>query len=191
MNVAISPLDDLEQRGWRIEPSGETVELTAGVWAPVVVHAAGPLGGVPDGVVDGKGEGFRLELEARYDAERGSYLLRRFEIIAPDGDEVTGLLLRGIAPLRVMRWVLPRSWYVLPRRTEPSPGTPTTYAFRFMAPEQERDDGLAATIEDAAMVYRLAEIVREPAAKAVAETLGLQTRTATNWIARAREKGLL
>lgn len=43
----------------------------------------------------------------------------------------------------------------------------------------------------AALAYRVAEITGENPALAVAETLGLKQRTATNWVARAREAGYL
>ena len=43
----------------------------------------------------------------------------------------------------------------------------------------------------AAMVYRIAEISGENPAQAVAESLDLKTRTATNWVKRARAEGFM
>lgn len=56
-------------------------------------------------------------------------------------------------------------------------------------------DGLTLDTSDslllAATAYRVAEISNENAALAVAETLGLKQRTATNWIVRARDAGFM
>jgi hypothetical protein len=47
------------------------------------------------------------------------------------------------------------------------------------------------TLHLTALVYRIAEISNENPALAVAETMGLKQRTATNWIARARASGYM
>lgn len=188
-------MTDLHERGWsltpvpdlysdKLPPSVVTVELVPGVVVPAKVVAAGPA---LDTEVS---QSLRIELEARFDVWSGTYLLRRLSLIAQDGTEVNGVLLREIAPLRLMRWLLPRTFQVDRQQL-------SVYVVDYIAPEirEVRDaQGVARlkpTLQDAAMVYNIARAVRDAPAKAVAETLGLQTRTATNWLLRAREAGLL
>lgn len=182
---------DVTDRGWTLQVSSETVEPIPGVSAPCVVHANGPVAALPAHLASGVDEaekGMKLEIEATFDEEQGRYLLRRLGVMAPAEGEVTGTLLRQIAPLGLVRWLVPRTFTMTLETFGP-------YVANFVTPEGRPvlDSGSSSTasLKDAAMVYRLAEVVREPPAKAVAESLGLQTRTATNWIVRARKQGLL
>ncbi|MDP5226912.1 MULTISPECIES: hypothetical protein [Arthrobacter] len=197
--MPITPLTDLDQRGWMVQPQltwdqklpdgPDAVQLIPGVVGPEWMRAEGPFRTLPQsaGEAGGADLDVQVALEARFDRDRGCYLLRSLTVEAPDGSEVTGVLLREIAPLRIMRWVLPRTFQVEQDKL-------SVWVSAFIAPEvaaQATDPRPEAALEDAATVYRLAEVVREPPAKAVADALGLQTRTATNWIVRARKQGLL
>src|SRR5699024_7616535 len=198
VDVPITPITDLTNRGWTVSPEladlpqtqDGAIELSPGVVGPLSVRAEGPFRTVPLGPTADVTEqelGAYIELEARHDQESGCYLLHRLSVTAPSGAEVTGVLLREVAPLRIMRWVLPRTFRIDADRISP-------HVVGFIAPEMvglQPDPTPEPSLADAATVYRLAEIVREPPAKAVADALGLQTRTATNWIARARKQGLL
>lgn len=196
--MPITPITDLTNRRWTASPEladlpqtpDGTIELIPGVVGPLNVRAEGPFRTVPLGHAEGVSEqemDAHIELEACHDPERGCYLLHKLSVTAPAGTEVTGVLLREVAPLRIMRWVLPRTFKIDADRISP-------HVVGFIAPEMvglQPDPTPEPSLADAATVYRLAEIVREPPAKAVADALGLQTRTATNWIARARKQGLL
>lgn len=182
---------DVTERGWSLEVSPEKVEPIPGASAPAVIQAHGPVDTLPARLADGvDGEGKRavLEIEAVFDQQQGRYVLRRLAVTAAGGSEVTGTLLRQIAPLSLMRWIVPRT-FTMPLATF------SASVANFVTPEgrvpQDSGGDSSASLKDAATVYRLAEVVREPPAKAVAEALGLQTRTATNWIVRARKQGLL
>lgn len=191
--MPITPETDLREREWHVDESGALVEVHPGVAIPTCVRAWGPLSGVPSGGVGGSSlddGGFRLEIEAVYSRPLGHYTLRCFSLTAPEDAEVTGVLLRTITPLGVMRWVLPRTF-----RLDAS--ALSVSVVDFVAPELkphriEEPAGGSVSIDltDVGTVYRLATIVRYPPAKAVGETFGLQARTATNWIARARALGL-
>lgn len=187
-----TPETDLRERKWQVEGSDGITEVHPGVALPLLVRAGGPLLGMPSDdagspVIDG---GFRLEVEAAYSQPLGHYRLRSFSLIAPEDDEVTGVLLRTVTPLGVMRWILPRTFQF-------DASVLSASVLGFVAPElkpnrREETDGGATGIDlaDVGTVYRLATIVRYPPVKAVAETFGFQTRTASNWIARARAQAL-
>lgn len=168
------------------------MELIPGVVAPKIVRSAGPLGTLPPGmagdVTEQEGSA-AIDVRAAYDADRRQYLLQHLGVTLEGGGEVTGVLLRKIAPLSIMRWVVPLTFLMEIR-------THSRWVMRFANPignarNTPTGPDETASLQDAASIYRLAEILREPPAKAVAETLGLQKRTATNWLSRAREQGLL
>ncbi|WP_193072451.1 hypothetical protein [Brevibacterium sp. FME37] len=182
---------DITERGWSLHVSSESVEPIPGVSAPCVVHANGPVDTLPPHLASGIDEtdkGVALEVEATFDEEQGRFLLRRLGVAAPVEGEVTGILLRQIAPLGLVRWLVPHTFTMTLESFGP-------YVANFVTPDVQPavEPGVSskASLRDAAMIYRLAEVVREPPVKAVAESLGLQTRTATNWIVRARKQGLL
>lgn len=186
--MPITPASDVEQRGWSVETTG-SVQAQSGVRIPVTVNAHGPLNSAPGGVA--QQTEFELRVEASFDPDLGHYLLRGFCVTAPAGDEVTGTLLRGIAPLAVLRWILPRTF-------ELDHSALTAAVINFVAPELRdvRDpDGIekrsAVDPKDVATIYALASIVRYPPAKAVAEAFEFPSRTASNWIARARATNLI
>ncbi|WP_374460060.1 hypothetical protein [Microbacterium sp.] len=186
--MPITPESDVEQRGWTVETAG-SVQAQSGVTIPVTVDAQGPLKSAPGGLA--QQEGFELRMQASFNPDRGHYLLRGLSLKALAGDEVTGTVLRGIAPLAVLRWILPRTF-------ELNHSALTAAVVNFVAPELRdvRDpDGLekirSVDLKDVATIYSLASIVRYPPAKAVAEAFEFPSRTASNWIARARAANLI
>ncbi len=190
--MPITPETELRERGWHVVCDDHELDIHPGVAVPVAVQAHGPLSQIPG--VSGAGastlDGFRLEAEAVFEDSQGLYLLRRCSLVAPDGAEVTGQLLRSVAPLSVLRWILPRTF----RLTEQAL---TNAVVDFIAPElkqfrieQRGHNASGIELTDVGTVYKLAGAVRYPPARAVAETFNLQPRTATNWITRARAAGL-
>lgn len=190
--MPITPETDLRERNWHVDGASEHIDVHPGISIPLHVRAEGPLSGVPSADSSGVAldVGFRLEVEAAFSQSLGHYTLRSFSLVAPEDEEVTGVLLRTLTPLGVMRWILPRTF----RLDASALSVPVA---DFVAPElksyridQPGRGSVGIELADVGTVYRLATIVRYPPAKAVAETFGLQARTATNWIARARTLGL-
>lgn len=193
ITVPITPETDIAERGWSIDRGPDSYVIHPGVSAPTIVRAWGPLVNVP-GVQASNcdvRDGSVLEVEVHLDDAGGGYRLRRVTVTAAQRAEVSGSLLRAVAPLTVMRWVLPRTFQL--------EGDALSYAVvAFVAPEfrqyrpQLGDTKVSSVhLADVGTVYRLASVVRYPPAKAVAETFNLHARTATNWIVRAREANLL
>ena len=177
---------------WKVVGSGALIQVHPGVAIPSIVRAGGPLSSVPSGERGDSAfsEGFHLDIEASYGQALGHYTLRSFSVVAPENEEVTGVLLRTLTPLAVLRWILPRTFQLEASALSVS-------VTDFVAPELKRqrietpnEKSAGIDLADVGTVYRLAAIVRYPPAKAVAETFGLEARTATNWIARARAVGL-
>ena len=189
--MPITPETELRERDWHVSASHGLIDVHPGIAIPRLVRAGGPLSRVPSADVGGAAldEGFQIEIEAVYSQLLGYYTLRSFCLVAPEDEEVTGVLLRTVTPLGVMRWILPRTFQL-------DASALSVAVVDFVAPElkpyRKAPNGGSVSIDltDAGTVYRLAKIVRYPPAKAVAETFCLQARTATNWIARARAVGL-
>lgn len=192
--MPITPETDIRDRNWNVRGTGRRIRVRPGVLISSLVRAHGPLSTVPAAppAVSGttSSAGFRLEIEAVYSTALGHYTLRSCSLRAADEEEVTGAVLRTVTPLGLMRWMLPRTF-------EFDGSALSVPVADFVAPElkqyrSERSLGQSTSIElgDVGTVYCLATIVRYPPAKAVAETFGLQPRTATNWILRARAMGL-
>ena len=191
---------------WKIEPSEQEVIILPTVHAPLRVQAHGSLRRVmrfllaEEQHLDDSPEGRTvIGIEATYNEELRHYMLDHLSVSAPEGGEVTGVLLREVAPQRIMRWALAQAV----RYSRDDDGAPyiSTWACDYLAPGTAGSDDLktlpikggptAENIKAVSEVYRIAEAIRDAPAKAVADTMGLQQRTATNWINRAREEGLL
>lgn len=188
--MPISPETDLVERGWCLDEAGSLIEVRTGVEVPEIVRAHGPLGGVPTIATSSIGGAFEVRVEAAYSSTHGHYVLRELSLTAPDDGDITGVLIRAVPPLEVMRWILPRTFTL-------DDSVASAAVVDFIAPEIKPHRGhsrhsphAAPTVSDVGTIYRLATIVRYPPAKAVAEACGMQPRTATNWIARARHLGL-
>lgn len=191
--VPITPETDIEERGWSIDLGSDSYVVHPGVSAPAIVRAWGPLVNLP-GVQASDSEvrdGSVLEVEAHLDDAGGSYRLYRVTVMAAQGAEVSGTLLRAVAPLSVMRWVLPRTFQLDGDALSDAVVAFVAPEFRQYRPPLGGGKGSSVDVADVGTVYRLASVVRYPPAKAVAETFGLHARTATNWIVRAREANLL
>lgn len=193
-DMPVTPENDISDRDWHVRGTGRPIKVHPGVMISEVVRAHGPLLTVPtnDLATSGAatGEDFRLEIEAIYSSNLGHYLMRSFALHAEPEYEVTGALLRTVAPLGVMRWLLPRTFEI-------DASALSVPVADFIAPElaqyRQTSNGSAGSImlKDVGTVYSLARAVRYPPAKAVAETFNLQARTATNWILKARTNGFI
>lgn len=199
-----TPRSDLEAREWEARAvtatggvTAETVHIVSGVRAPAEVVASGPVATVPPAEARSeRGTSPQLWIRATYSRERAMYQVRELRVTAADDEDVTGTVLRDIAPQRLLRWILPRMFEV-------DEETMSYGVLLFIAPDLEEVVQLRESLQrsgrtprpdmlrDAATIYQLAEAVHEPPLRAVAETLGMTTRTASRWIASARELGLM
>lgn len=194
--MPVTPETDINDRGWVVEGAGELLRVYPGIAIAPVVRAKGPLasapvGGDPAVTTTTHAGNYLLAIEAAYAENLGHYTLRTLALEAAGDDDVTGAVLRTVAPLAVMRWFLPRTFEIEPSKL-------SVPVVDFIAPELKQyrrpstvRQAPGFALEDIGTIYSVARIVRYPPAKAVAETLELQQRTATNWIAKARSKGLL
>lgn len=171
-----------------METSGDSILVPPGIALRSTIEGSLPVGETdvgalgPRDIVDVK---FRLE----YSAASGTYEIASFGIDRRDASvEISGALWRTVRVHSIVRtaielalpfWAqaIPRARF---RRRDGVLKDPPRF-------EPSDPDGLLL----AAMAYRVAEITSENPALAVAETLGLKQRTATNWIVRAREAGYL
>ena len=171
-----------------VQASEATVVVPPGIALPLSITGSLPVGDAdvgalgPSEIVEAK---FRLE----YSEALGRYEIASFGLDrGAAATEITGVLWRTVRVHSIVRTAIELglpSWAqaiararfrrrdgVLRNPPEFSPSDP---------------DGLLL----AALAYRVAEITGENPALAVAETLGLKQRTATNWITRSREAGYL
>lgn len=191
---------------WVVKASSETARILPSVSAPLRVQAHGSLRRVMklafldeqylDNSVVGRTV---IGIEASYSEAHGHYRLEHLSVTAPEDEEVTGVLLREVAPQRIMRWALAQAI----KYTNDDDGTPyiSRWARDYLTPQLGGSDNVkmlpaegGPTVENikaVAEVYRIAEVIRDAPAKAVADVMGLQQRTATNWINRARAEGFL
>ncbi|MBO0981615.1 hypothetical protein [Microbacterium sp. SD291] len=171
-----------------VRTSGKGILVPPGIrLRPTIVAAIPtPLGGL--GPEDDEGlarANFRLE----YSEAKGRYEIAAFGIDRRSTPiEITGAFWRTVRVHSIVRpaielalpsWTWPISALRTPRVSDEPIGAP-----RF---EAQPEDGLLL----AATAYRIAEISNENPALAVAETLGLKQRTATNWVQRARAAGYM
>jgi hypothetical protein len=121
-------------------------------------------------------------VEADYDETAGRYRIRKVEVEAIDGHELTGTELRKIRVADVLRDGVQRQftgelWPVISRR-----GTDALEVSQ--GPTNE-------TLKLVALVYRLALVVGDGPTNTVADQLGIPRSTAGRWVTRARDRGLL
>ena len=190
--MPITPETDIADRGWSVEVSGSAHRVHGGVTLRETIEIRGPLSTLP--AVEESGlpnvEGYQLRAVAAYDYGSMYYLMRVFELTAPEHQEVTGVHTRAIGPLRVLRWALPRTFEV-------DEGLLSQPVVDFVAPELKAhrlrshpESRKKIELADVGTVCRLATIVRYPPSRALSEVYGFQPRTSTNWILRARTAGL-
>ncbi len=128
---------------------------------------------------------FRLE----YSATTRRYEIAAFGLDRRKADiEITGALLRTVKVHAIIRTAID---VTLPDWLRPLTELRASAARgeRTPLPPVARSNPDAMLIT--AAIYRIAEIANENPALAVAETLDLKTRSATNWIHTARNAGLL
>jgi hypothetical protein len=183
---------DLSVTRWDGYASPVTVSVSPGLELPIWVKSKGPLSRIEDGAdvgTESDGQDAWLNLEAVFDSTQGRYLLSELTLKAPEGEEITGTLLRRIPAQRLLRWVVPR---VIRQATDNAAVDAYQFPETGSRPEERAQRGPAdEDLRAAATIYRMAEVVSDPPAKAVATAFGLEKRTATNWISKARSRGFL
>jgi hypothetical protein len=129
-----------------------------------------------------------LEMHAVYDDEHEVFRIRKLTVDGSfdDAAEINGALMRA---LRIQQWmqlgtvsaaIIPNGHY-----------HPETIAAEADELERARRRGPSERILwSVAFVYKSADIRTLNAAEAVVQAFGIQKRTATNWIRRARELGM-
>lgn len=174
--------------GKLVKSSGPVLLVAPGIPLKSLVEAALPVENVYVGGLSGRevaNAKFRLE----YSEAAGRYEIASFGIDRLNSTtEITGAFWRTVRvhsivgaaiEMSLPAWTgsIVRTWH---RRRAGVLANPPQFT-------SSDPDGLLL----AATVYRIAHVSNENPALAVAETLGLKQRTATNWIARAREAGFL
>lgn len=171
-----------------IETSGDTIVVPPGIELRSVITGSFPVGRDDVGAL-AEHEFVEANFRLEYSATARTFEIASFGLDRKDAaTEISGALWRTVRvhsiirtaiELSLPRWIaeLPRARF---RRRDGILKDPPVY-------EPSDPDGLLL----AALAYRVAEITGENPALAVAETLGLKQRTATNWVARARDAGYL
>lgn len=169
-----------------ISTRGHSILVPPGISVKPIVEAAIRVGADEVGAFEGA-ERATANLRLEYSMDAGRYEIASFGIDRGDLPlEVSGALWRtvrvhAIASIAISRalplWTIPLS-VLRQRRTAGTLTGPVDFH-----PTDE------STLLLTAVTYRIAEISSETPALAVAETMGLKQRTATNWIARARAAG--
>jgi DNA-binding transcriptional ArsR family regulator len=128
-----------------------------------------------------------LELTVRFDEEHLVYRLVKLSIDGSRGDaaEVTGALLRSLPIQRILRLVAERAV------TFPDEYNPKHHELSAELEIARRRGPTERLLWSVAFVYRAADIRSASAALEVSERFGLGPRTASNWIRRARDAGML
>jgi hypothetical protein len=171
-----------------VKTSGASILVPPGISIKPVINATLPVSGMDIAAVP-RGVAVHAKFRLEYSADAGHYEVASFGIDRADAPlEVNGAFWRTVRVQSIVRSVIE---VALPIWTQPivemrgARGVRIDYRTPDYSPGDP--DGHLLT----AVVYRVAEISSENPALAVAETLGLKQRTATNWIQRAREAGYL
>ncbi|GAA1944874.1 hypothetical protein [Microbacterium deminutum] len=168
-----------------VRQSGSSIVVPPGISVKPVIDATIP---VATGGVGALREGDLAHATCRleYSESAGRYEIAAFGLDRRQAEiEITGALWRTVRVQEIIQTVIDIS---LPLWTRPISDLRRDHSVT------ARDiPGLEGGSPDAilltAVAYRIAEISNENPALAVAETLGLKQRTATNWIQRARTDG--
>jgi hypothetical protein len=128
-----------------------------------------------------------LELMVRFDEEHLVYRLVKLSVDGSRGDaaEVTGALLRSLPIQRILRIVAERTV------TFPDEYSPQHLELSAELETARRRGPTERLLWAVAFVYRSADIRNASPALEVSERFGLGPRTASNWIRRARDAGML
>lgn len=169
--------------------SGRSVMVPPGLSLKPIINASIPVA-VGDHVARSEDELAHAEFRLEYSANSGRYEIASFGIDRRSTPiEITGALWRTVRVHETIRMAIDLA---LPFWTHPvsmlrAIRSNPENSVDFFADDLADDDGLLL----AALVYRIGQISNEKPALAVAETLALKQRTATNWIQRARNAGYM
>ncbi len=205
--------------GWewvKTESPEEQVQLASGVWAPAQIVAQGPYTETPPGegarlpeepvsylYVPGEPaeppepeedilDAVWLRVHTEFSQRTSSYVLRGLLVDVGKGTDLTGVLLRRVAPESILRWLLPHALLVDPLGT--SPGVARYLGNRRAAEQQPplgKQQHIRLSREELAEVYRVAQAVRDNPTQAIADLTGVSARSTRDRIATARRQGLL
>lgn len=171
-----------------IRLSGRSILVPPGLSLKPIIEAD-MLVGRDDIVGLEEDEWARVRLRLEYSSDAGRYEIAEFALDRGQLPlEIGGALLRTVRVHAIARRAIAYSlplWTigVIMLRDKQRNGLLEDFApFEPTHPE---------TLHLTALVYRISEISNENPALAVAETMGLKQRTATNWIARARSAGYM
>ncbi len=134
-----------------------------------------------------------VQVEVEYSRAERAYVLRTLTVDAGRGTDLTGTLLRRIAPETILRWLLPRALDVDPEAI--SDGLARYLMPRRISAVAVRQEGSRKdqplTLSEVAEIYRVAEVVRDDPTQAIASTAGVSARAIRRRLETAREHGLL
>jgi hypothetical protein len=170
-----------------VRQSGRSIIVPPGISIKPVIDASIPVATNDVGAL-GEGDLAHANFRLEYSESAGRYEIASFGLDRRKAAiEITGALWRTVRVQGIVQTVIDMS---LPLWTRPISD------LRRDRRVGARDiPGLVGGSSDAilltAVAYRIAEISNENPALAVAETLELKQRTATNWIQRARTDGYL
>ena len=171
--------------------SGRSMMVPPGLSLKPIINASIPVSvGDPDPYSRTEEEIAHAEFRLEYSEMAGRYEIASFGIDRRKVPiEITGALWRTIRVHETTRMAIELA---LPFWTHPITMLRAIKSnphneIDFYADDLPDEDGLLL----AALVYRIGQISNEKPAMAVAETLGLKQRTATNWIQRARAAGYM
>jgi hypothetical protein len=171
-----------------VKVSGTSVVVPPGLAIPETIEGSLPVDSHDVGALAGA-EIVTARCRLEYSRDAGRYEIAFFGLDRFDGSaKITGALWRTVRVHAIVRTVIELAlpaWVAAFsqarfRRRDGKLALPREY-------KPSDPDGLLL----AALTYRVAEITGENPALAVAELLELKQRTATNWIARARDAGYL
>lgn len=170
-----------------VRQSGRSIVVPPGISIKPVIDASIPVATSDVGALS-EGDLAHANFRLEYSESSGRYEIAAFGLDRRKAAiEITGALWRTVRVQGIVQTVIDLS---LPLWTRPISD------LRRDREVGARDiPGLDGGGSDAilltAVAYRIADISNENPALAVAETLGLKQRTATNWIQRARADGYL
>lgn len=165
-----------------IEVSGTPMVVPPGLVVHPTVRARWTLDADTVGALN-VGESVDADVRIEYSPEAGRYELRALTLssIAGAGPEITGALLRTVRVQRLLQTTALQSLALVDHlASSQAPLSPE------LADTPVPAEHLLAHV---AVIYRAAEIASDNPGQAVAEQLGMQRRTAANWIARSRAAG--
>ena len=171
--------------------SGKSLMVPPGLSLKPIIRASIPVAvDDPDPWSRTEEETAHAEFRLEYSETSGRYEIASFGIDRRRVPvEITGALWRKVRVHETIRMAIEQALPVWTRPIQMLRYSPSNsnHGVDFFVDDLPDEDGLLL----AALVYRIGEISNEKPAMAVAETLVLKQRTATNWIQRARTAGYM